>query len=514
MCTAPVLTFPILTSDAQYSVITDASSIALAGTLLVKKNGKDCVVAYTRKRNILADAISRLPKENSDNNEQSDDVIRRIKSNQQQTEDSTLTCDPVWDRELIALEQKKDINIQTLMKNEQKKEKNQKATTIAQALVEHVFLIYSFPKKILSDLGRSFCSRIMKEICKFLGVKQIHSTAYTPTTQGSLERTHAVISDMLSHLINQDTQEDWCTFIPYITFCLNTTPNRSTNISPFRIMFGFDPVLPFDSDLRKRSGPRYNLFDYSCEFEQRLAKTYEIAMSQVKEIDYSESASDSEKCASSEESTDKSEERINTSVSKDEWEQWEEPAEQQRVKTPSIHEGSEQASSATTATHSSEGSPTQDIANLFKDGQEEQEVIEDIENVHEEEEELIEDRDIELEDFTGFEEEDINYKYLEQAIEQLRDFRQELNLCFQRFQNRGDDPEPGTSGLQADAGEAPCSPDLRTSESLDLSDIAIDDSFLEMNDPKNAEQQLNLSTSSEENDSISKHSYNLRPRKK
>jgi len=45
---------------------------------------------------------------------------------------------------------------------------NQEATTVADKLVDEVFLRYSAPEQLHSDQGRQFESRLITEICKLL----------------------------------------------------------------------------------------------------------------------------------------------------------------------------------------------------------------------------------------------------------------------------------------------------------------------------------------------------------
>ena len=55
---------------------------------------------------------------------------------------------------------------------------NQTAHTIAKALYENFFLHYWFPGKIHSDQGRNFESRVIKQLCKLLGIKKSRTALY------------------------------------------------------------------------------------------------------------------------------------------------------------------------------------------------------------------------------------------------------------------------------------------------------------------------------------------------
>ncbi|CAF1471029.1 unnamed protein product, partial [Didymodactylos carnosus] len=45
--------------------------------------------------------------------------------------------------------------------------------------------------------------------------------------------------------VNQQ-QSIWDDYLPFITFAYNTSKQSTTQIEPFKLMFGRDPMLPFD----------------------------------------------------------------------------------------------------------------------------------------------------------------------------------------------------------------------------------------------------------------------------
>jgi len=64
--------------------------------------------------------------------------------------------------------------------------RNHEAKTVAKYSVERVFLIHGVPLQLLSDRGAEFEGHIFKEICELLGVDKLRTTAYKPSTNGTL----------------------------------------------------------------------------------------------------------------------------------------------------------------------------------------------------------------------------------------------------------------------------------------------------------------------------------------
>ena len=53
---------------------------------------------------------------------------------------------------------------------------NQEASTVANALVEHVFTIFGLPNTIHSDLGTNFQSQLITELCELLDIEKTRNS--------------------------------------------------------------------------------------------------------------------------------------------------------------------------------------------------------------------------------------------------------------------------------------------------------------------------------------------------
>lgn len=65
--------------------------------------------------------------------------------------------------------------------------KNQSAKQVASRLWNDFFCIYGFPKRIHSDQGANFESRLIKELLEMAGVQKSHTTPYHPMGNGVVE---------------------------------------------------------------------------------------------------------------------------------------------------------------------------------------------------------------------------------------------------------------------------------------------------------------------------------------
>lgn len=97
-----------------------------------------------------------------------------------------------------------------------------------------------------------------------------------PSTNGSLERTHIVLSEYLKQAVNH--VEDWDKMVSFAMFFYNTSVNESTNFTAYEMIFGRNArapsSLPEDQSLETYS-------DYLVELVQRLN---EIQYMEVKNL--------------------------------------------------------------------------------------------------------------------------------------------------------------------------------------------------------------------------------------
>ena len=123
--------------------------------------------------------------------------------------------------------------------------KTQTAQATARILWDNFICHYGFPEKFISDQGRNFESDLIKELCKIVGVKKVHTTPYHPQGNGQCERFNSTLCNMLGTL-SEEEKSDWKSHWGCMTHAYNCTKHASTIYSPYYLMFGRHPRLPID----------------------------------------------------------------------------------------------------------------------------------------------------------------------------------------------------------------------------------------------------------------------------
>lgn len=123
--------------------------------------------------------------------------------------------------------------------------RNQSAKQVARCLWDKFFCIYGFPKRIHSDQGANFESRLIKDLLEMAGVHKSHTTPYHPMGNGITERFNRTLGGMIRTLPPKHKSR-WPQMLQMLTFCYNCTVHETTGFAPFYLMFGRTPRLPID----------------------------------------------------------------------------------------------------------------------------------------------------------------------------------------------------------------------------------------------------------------------------
>lgn len=119
------------------------------------------------------------------------------------------------------------------------------AETVTQFILD-VCLQFSCPKLIVTDRGTQFTSNTFEAALKMLNAKHNLTTSYHPQSNGQVERINAVIAQTLS-MYAMDTHQDWSLYVPFCQHLINTSFQESVQSTPFELLFGYKPRLPFDN---------------------------------------------------------------------------------------------------------------------------------------------------------------------------------------------------------------------------------------------------------------------------
>lgn len=154
---------------------------------------------------------------------------------------------------------------------------DQTAATVARLLVEEIISRHGVPAKVLSDRGRAFLSRLMKEVERLLGLHKLNTSTYHPQTDGLGEHFYRTLTAMLAKTVEKGGK-DWDQRLPYVLFAYRASQQQSTLESPFYLLYGRDPRLPTDAVLCPVKAKKLvGLQEYGQELAMRMSEAWELA---------------------------------------------------------------------------------------------------------------------------------------------------------------------------------------------------------------------------------------------
>lgn len=105
-----------------------------------------------------------------------------------------------------------------------------KARGIVKALMKF-FSTFGLPKRIQSEQGSNFMSRIFSQVMTELNIQHHTSSAFHPESQGALERFHQTLKSMLRKFCSESNRE-WDEGLLLLLFAVRETPQESLGFSP------------------------------------------------------------------------------------------------------------------------------------------------------------------------------------------------------------------------------------------------------------------------------------------
>ena len=154
---------------------------------------------------------------------------------------------------------------------------DQEAQTVARVFVTQFVSRYGAPMMIHTDQGRNFESKLFKAMCKLLGVKKTRTTAFTPRSNGQVERMNKTISTMIGSYIAEN-QHVWDENLAMLMMAYRATPQESTGITPNELMLGREVYMPVDVQVGapEQDAPR-DESSYVEELRVHLENAYSLA---------------------------------------------------------------------------------------------------------------------------------------------------------------------------------------------------------------------------------------------
>lgn len=126
--------------------------------------------------------------------------------------------------------------------------KSYTAENVAYFLINKICFVFGSPLEICWDRHATHKSKLMAELTKQLHIIPNFSTAYNSTGAAGAERCIRSIENVLACYVSSCNQ-DWQHYLPSAIFALNTARHSSTGLSPYFLLTGRHPRVPYELGL-------------------------------------------------------------------------------------------------------------------------------------------------------------------------------------------------------------------------------------------------------------------------
>ena len=141
--------------------------------------------------------------------------------------------------------------------------KSKNAKTAVKTLLHHWITNFGSPIYLVTDRGSEYVNNEMARLCTLMGSRHCLRTAYSPWTNGLVEKQNRILGTHL-RLFLHNTPQDWAFQVHM--YAHNSQSLSELNVSPYKIVFHTRPRIPFTFDLdMNRNTPKFCLSQYCSQ---------------------------------------------------------------------------------------------------------------------------------------------------------------------------------------------------------------------------------------------------------
>ena len=123
-----------------------------------------------------------------------------------------------------------------------------KATTVAKFLYNEVILKYNCPKRLTSDRGKCFMSKLFQDFLKNMSITHCPAAFYYASSDGLSEINNRKLIHIIRGYVNHKS-DNWDQYISAAVKIINRNVNSTTGYSPFFLLYGYKPFNVFERKL-------------------------------------------------------------------------------------------------------------------------------------------------------------------------------------------------------------------------------------------------------------------------
>ena len=154
--------------------------------------------------------------------------------------------------------------------------KNLSAENVARTILESYVPLMGIPEKIVSDLGSENRAELMQQLCRVLSIEKRWTAPYNPKANSSVERNHRTMKATIAKYV-KNNPECWHEMLGMAALAYNCSTNSRFGMSPFFVVTGRDPVIPWEAAYGvEMTKPYLEGAQYNYDLFYKIRKVWEV----------------------------------------------------------------------------------------------------------------------------------------------------------------------------------------------------------------------------------------------
>ena len=113
---------------------------------------------------------------------------------------------------------------------------------VIQFVWKNIIFRFRIPQSIVIDNRPQFDSRVYKNFCNELKIKNLYSTPRYPQSNGQVESSNKTLLTALEKRLNS-AKGKWVIKLPRVLWAYTTANRKPTRVSPFTLTYGMEAII-------------------------------------------------------------------------------------------------------------------------------------------------------------------------------------------------------------------------------------------------------------------------------
>ena len=138
------------------------------------------------------------------------------------------------------------------------------AETVAKAFHKEWSCMYGPPLALVSDNGTEYVNSVMDALTKMTGIDHRKTSPYHPQSNGKCERVNPTVREYIRSFVDWRNNH-WSICLPELNFSYNTSIHQGIRMSPFEVVYNYQPRYPGFENLNGLQEKFYSELDSDGE---------------------------------------------------------------------------------------------------------------------------------------------------------------------------------------------------------------------------------------------------------